>query len=269
MKANIDIHTQTLTVATYNVHCCLGNDDICDPHRILQALKTTNAHVIGLQQVKGNGHPTNGQDQGQFLAEKLDMELAAGFSVRRKKGADGTAILSRLPVEGIYDLDISVRGFQPRSCLFVTLRGSLGNILVCNTHLGANPVERRLQAKLIHNSITRMVKSIHMLIFLGDFNDWGTRSQVHQLFKHNLRLATTGALGFPLRSYPTYLPLFALDRVYCGTGFSVIRSFIPKNFVTKVASDHYPVVAELRPPAPGKVENLADTYRIRILTSST
>jgi endonuclease/exonuclease/phosphatase family metal-dependent hydrolase len=254
LKANIDIHKRRITVATYNVHCCLGNDDLCDPHRILQALQATDAHVIGLQQVKGDDHRINGRDQAQFLAEKLDMELAAGSSVRRKKGADGTAILSRLPVEGIYDLDITVRGFQPRSCLFVTLRGSLGNILVCNTHLGANRLERKLQARLIHNSITKMVKSIHRLIFLGDFNDWGTRSQVHQLFKHNLRLATTGALGFPLRSYPTYLPLFALDRVYCGTGFSVIRSFIPKNFVTRMASDHYPVVAELRPPVRAKVE---------------
>lgn len=144
----------------------------------------------------------------------------------------------------------------------------MGNIVVANTQLGQSRPERNLQAELIYDRLMKMVKSRDSLIFLGDFNDWGTISQVHNAFKNNLMLATKGRLGFPLRSYPTYLPLLPLDRIYCGMGFSVTRSFILKNSLTKMSSDHFPVVVELRPAVPAKVERVPHNYRLKSLAPS-
>jgi endonuclease/exonuclease/phosphatase family metal-dependent hydrolase len=183
-----------MIVMSYNIHYCLGTNGVCNPHRILETLQATDAHVIGLQEVKSNNHGLNGGDWAQFLAENLGMELAIGPNQTRKQGY-GTAVLSRLPIEGIYDLDITAPGFQPRSCLFVTLRGHMGNIVVANTQLGQSRPERNLQAKLIYDCLMKMVKSRDSLIFVGDFNDRGTISQVHNAFD----ACHKGKVGLPLK----------------------------------------------------------------------
>jgi len=257
-----------IIVVTYNIRCCLGTDGICNPRRIVETLQATNAHVIGLQEVKSDANGLNGGGQAQFLAEKLDMEFAIGSDRTRKQETYGTALLSRFPIEGTYNLDITIPGFQPRSCVLATLRGHMGNIIIANTHLGLGRRERNLQAKLIYDLLIKMVRSIDSLIFMGDFNDWGTVSQVHRLFKGSLKLATTGRLGFPLRSYPTYLPLLPLDRIYCGMGFLVTHSFVVKSSIARKASDHYPVVVELRPAVPARVKHLRQTFELKTLAPS-
>lgn len=259
---------ETMIVVTYNIHGCLGTDGVCNPHRVAETLQATNAHVIGLQEVRSGNHGLNEGGQAQFLAEKLDMEFTTGFKLTPKEGTFGNAILSRIPIEGTYNLDITVPGFRPRSCMLVTLRGYMGNILIANTHLGASRRERNSQVELIYDYLIKMVRSIDSLILMGDFNDWGTVSQVDKISKGEFRLASTGMLGFPLRSYPTYLPLLPLDRIYCGMGFLVTRSFILKNPVTRKASDHYPVVAELRPAATVLVRDFSKTFVLKSIAPS-
>jgi endonuclease/exonuclease/phosphatase family metal-dependent hydrolase len=49
-----------------------------------------------------------------------------------------------------------------------------------------------------------------------------------------------------LRTYPTRFPLLAVDHIFVNEQLAVNSISVVRNAETRVASDHFPLVAELR-----------------------
>jgi endonuclease/exonuclease/phosphatase family metal-dependent hydrolase len=83
------------------------------------------------------------------------------------------------------------------------------------------------------------------LILLGDFNSLPGSAPCRLLARHlrDIRTLVTPAPG--LRTFPTRYPLLALDHIFVSDRFQVTSVTVLQNEKTRVASDHYPLVADL------------------------
>jgi len=83
-----------------------------------------------------------------------------------------------------------------------------------------------------------------LLIVAGDFNDWGEKldAPMHLLGLH--RAGGAGALATRLNTFPSRLPLFAMDRIYMR-GLRCSGVTVPRGAAWARMSDHLPLMAEL------------------------
>jgi endonuclease/exonuclease/phosphatase family metal-dependent hydrolase len=77
---------------------------------------------------------------------------------------------------------------------------------------------------------------------LGDFNDWLPGRSVVHVLDHRLGRQPRPA------SFPVPLPIVALDRIWVHPTRALRRIFTHSTRTARVASDHFPVVAELEGP---------------------
>lgn len=231
-----------LRVATYNVHACVGTDGRHDPERIARVLDEIDADLVGLQELDSYEHDGAHIDQFSFLVERLGMRGAWGPTVPRRVGHFGNALLSRAPIGEIRKLDLSTPGHEARGALEVELALAGQPVRVVVTHLGLRASERRYQIERLCSELTD--DATKPLIVLGDFNEWWPMSGI--LRRLNQRW---GSVAY-VRSFPSRMPLFALDRIWVS---STAGPFLAKPHVSamsRVASDHLPVYADVvLPPA--------------------
>jgi endonuclease/exonuclease/phosphatase family metal-dependent hydrolase len=76
-------------------------------------------------------------------------------------------------------------------------------------------------------------------VVLGDFNDWIPGRTVADVLDQRL-----GRLPRP-RSFPAWRPLVALDRIWVQPARALRRIFAHRTPMSRIASDHVPVVAEI------------------------
>jgi len=222
-----------LRFATYNVHKCRGMDGRTMPSRIVDVLREIRADVIAMQEVMG------------FQAEAVSKEMALPFVIgenRKHRGAAyGNVVLSRLPIQGWRNYDLSVPGREPRGCLRVDLEVPNAGRLVhlFNVHLGTSYGERRSQGRrLVGNDLLADLALQHPRIVLGDFNEW-TRGLTTQLLRSHMRSA-----DFQSRSYPGLLPFLHLDHIYYDETLRLERFTVHRTRKALVASDHLPLVGD-------------------------
>ena len=83
-------------------------------------------------------------------------------------------------------------------------------------------------------------------MLLGDFNSL-PGSSVHRILSQKLRDTRTFLTPAPrLRTFPTRLPFLAVDHIFVNDHLQVENVAVVRNEQTRVASDHFPVVADLR-----------------------
>ncbi|SDB33566.1 Metal-dependent hydrolase, endonuclease/exonuclease/phosphatase family [Desulfonatronum thiosulfatophilum] len=227
-----------LTAATYNVHQWVGMDSFYDPFRGLKVLKELAADVIGLQEVNFPKHIKH-KITPSILAEELDMQLVVGKTLMRKEAFYGNVLLTNLPIQNVRRHDISVGSNEPRAVLDVDLQAETGLIRVLNTHFGLRFMERRRQ----HQRLLEILEEIDQretTILMGDFNEW-----LPLCFPFRKIMSIFKCLHAP-RSFPTYFPLLALDRILVAPAQSMIEIHVHKSRLAKITSDHYPVVATIK-----------------------
>jgi endonuclease/exonuclease/phosphatase family metal-dependent hydrolase len=113
---------------------------------------------------------------------------------------------------------------------------------VFNLHLGLGEPERREQLRRL--LLTRALRSIHQatpVVVAGDFNDvWGT------LGERMLAPADFRGPDRPLRTFPAWAPVRALDSLWVRGEVEVTTLERLRGKRTRTASDHLPLLAELR-----------------------
>src|ERR671935_3070981 len=134
-----------LTLATYNIHGCIGRDGVFDPDRILRVLHELDADVVALQEVDSREH--RGLQVLQCLAAETGMTPIAGPTLLRHARDYGNAVMTRLKIREIRKLDLSLPLHEPRGALDVDLECGGVNLQIIATHLGLNPAERRVQVQ--------------------------------------------------------------------------------------------------------------------------
>jgi endonuclease/exonuclease/phosphatase family metal-dependent hydrolase len=232
-----------LRIATYNIHRCRGMDRRTAPQRIAEVLREIGADVVALQEVIGAGPAGAGQ------AEEIGAALGMGWvmtSVRHlRHHLFGNVILSRYPIAHHSQYDLSWKTCEPRACQRADLDLGPGRVLhVYNVHLGTAVLERRYQAprlaSYVHDHRIRGPK-----VILGDFNEWmrglatKTLSSLFESIDIQSHLKRR-------RTYPGIFPMVHLDHIYYEGDVEVRAVELPRHRKALMASDHLPLVANLR-----------------------
>ncbi|WP_250452968.1 endonuclease/exonuclease/phosphatase family protein [Caballeronia sp. ATUFL_M2_KS44] len=239
-EAAIDIddmsaaRAKELRIATYNVHGAVGIDGKFAPERIAGVLAEMDADIFALQEVPlgGNGHP----DVLDVLQRMTELHAVAGPTLDTPERRYGNAVLTRYPVRAVRTLDLSFRSREPRGALDADIDcgGELWRVVA--THLGLASSERRAQVDQVLQSFDTPALPV---ILLGDLNEWFVYGRTLR------RLVTRFHRASALRTFPTRWPLFALDRIWVHPGERLMRVDVHRTPLSRIASDHYPLIAHI------------------------
>ncbi len=247
-----------LRVATYNIHAGAGQDQVFDLDRTADALRALHADVIGLQEVDVHwGARSDFADEARALAGKLRMRVffapiydldPAGQDGERRQY--GVAVLSRHPVLHAENHEITRLSTQSPDPVpapapgfaevVVGVRGT--RVHVYSTHLDhrADPAVRAAQ---VADMLAVMSADHGPKVLVGDFNAEPGAPELAPLW-HRLRDAAPDAGD----TYPAAGPVKRIDLVTVSPGI-VVRG---ARTVATEASDHLPVVTDLRVPRRGR-----------------
>ena len=231
-----------LRIATYNVHRCRGLDGRTRPDRIAAVLSATDADIIALQEVVGAG------PRGGGHAEEIGAALGMGWIMspaRLLRGQQfGNAVLSRFPITHHAGHDLSWKTCEPRRMQRVDIAIGGSTLHVYNVHLGTAILERRYQAE----RLATIVSDRHVSgpkIVLGDFNEW-MKGLTTTLLNAKLNSVRLEDFLPRRRTYPGLFPILHLDHIYYEGPIEVVGVELPRTRLTLVASDHLPLVADVR-----------------------
>jgi endonuclease/exonuclease/phosphatase family metal-dependent hydrolase len=220
-----------LTVATYNVHRCVGRDGQRNTARVLGVLRELDADVVALQELEWR--PAAALDLLADFAHALGCQGIAGPTLLKSDGHYGNAVLTRLPVRTVDRVDLSVPGREPRGALDLMLEAPRGALRVIATHLGLAPAERRHQIR----RILAMLAPVRPepVVLMGDLNEWFLWGRPLRWLRAHFGRAPAPA------TFPARRPFFALDRIWVEprnlrTGLAVHSTALARS-----ASDHLPV----------------------------
>lgn len=261
---------ERLRVATYNVHGCRGLDGRRSEKRIADVIAMLDVDVIGLQELDLNRPRSAGVDQAALIAEQLGWHRIFHPALRVADGQYGDAILSRYPMKLRQARElpsVTTRVCrESRAAIWVEIEAPGGRVQVINTHLGLGRRERFMQAELLAGpEWLGRVPTDDPLILMGDFNSLPA-SPAFRLLSQLLRDSRTLVRPAPrLRTFPTRYPLLAVDHILVNAQLDVNSVAVIRNAATRMASDHFPVVADLRYvcAGSGERENKANVSFVR------
>ncbi len=232
-----------LRIATYNIHRSRGMDRRVVPARVTEVLRAVDADVIALQEVVGAG-PT-GEGQAQEIGAALGMGWVMASVRLLRRHLFGNVILSRYPIAHHSQYDLSWRTCEPRACQRADLDVGQGRLVhIYNVHLGTAVLERRYQAPrlaaFVHDRRVAAPK-----VILGDFNEWMRGLATRTLSSLFESIDIRGHLK-RRRTYPGLFPVVHLDHIYYEGRVEVRGVELPRTRQALIASDHLPLVADLR-----------------------
>jgi endonuclease/exonuclease/phosphatase family metal-dependent hydrolase len=230
-------------VVTYNIHRCRGMDRRTRPERIAAMLATIDPDVAALQEVIGPGLTGAGHAEELGAALGMGWVMAPARELRRHQF--GNVILSRYPIREHAQYDLSWKTCEPRCSQRVAIDlAGLGTLQIFNVHLGTALLERRYQAR-------RLAAWVHdrrvpgPKIVLGDFNEW-SRGIAEDILAERLNSVDLYPHLKRRRTYPGFFPVLHLDHIYFEGNIEVRRIELPRTRLAMVASDHLPLVADIR-----------------------
>ena len=243
-----DDHAPRLRVATYNVHGCIGMDRVRSEKRIAEVIASLEADLVGLQELDLGRVRSAGVDQAALIAAQLGWERIFLPAMRRADEQYGNAILSRYPLRLERAVELPGTGSwycrETRVALWAVAQTDFGNVHVLNTHFGLGRAERFAQARFLAAAVGAAPMG-EPLLLLGDFNSLPTSRSIAQL---RVQLRSVRALlpqSGLCRTFPTRLPSVAVDHIFVNAFFDAKMLSVNRTPLARVASDHYPLVAEL------------------------
>lgn len=238
---------------SYNIHKCIGGiDRRYDPARIVAVIRAAAPDLCLLQEVANSAGRRDWHRQIDLLGEELGLRHRTWFANHRfrRGGEYGNAILSRWPITGTENIDLTVPGTKCRSVLHARIRvrtpaGRSRTVHAFCLHLGLTERIRDLQlARFLASSPFAHLHEHTPIVVAGDFNDvWG-KLGVRHLAPRGFRSA-----GARPRTFPAWAPLRALDSVWVR-GDLQLSDLVPmRETLARRASDHLPLIADLHLPA--------------------
>jgi len=237
-----------LRLVTYNIHKGIGGvDRRYDIHRVAHTIDHYAPDVALLQEVAQDSKVLGDDVQVDVLGDALELRHRSYFvNVRRwRLGEYGNAILSRYPISDTRNIDLTLPGKKRRSVLHAKIKVRSGRrtrtVHVFNLHLGLSGSERKKQLALFLDSDP--FRGLHPrtpIVVAGDFNDvWGTLGKF-------LEPAGFRSMGKPIRTFPAWGPVRALDSIYTRGDIALESVMSSRLKAARRASDHLPLIADLR-----------------------
>lgn len=244
----------SLRVMTVNVHKGFSflNRRFILPE-LREAVRAVGADVVFLQEVLGSHalHAARVTEwpaapQYEFLADAIWPQFAYGRNAVYPHGEHGNAVLSKYPIVGWRNHDVSISGPEQRGLLHCVLHppGRSATIHVICVHLGLRESHRMQQLERLCTMVKTEVPDDAPLVVAGDFNDWRRRAHAVLARRVGLREVFVQAYGEAARTFPARFPTLALDRIYVRHARVQAPMVLPRRPWAHL-SDHAPLAAEL------------------------
>jgi endonuclease/exonuclease/phosphatase family metal-dependent hydrolase len=210
-----------LRVMTWNIHKGIGGvDRRYRPERIIELIAHYGPDIVLAQEVDENVKRSAFHRQVDTLGEALAMRHRGyGPNVKVARGRYGNAILSRWPVRDVRNIDLTIKPKKARGALYAKVRVRKGRrsrtVVLFNMHLGLAGFERKIQLR-------RLIDKFEPAGF-------------HQA-------------GGLVNTFPAYLPTRPLDGIHVRGEVKVERCFRSRLKLARSASDHLPLIADLKLP---------------------
>lgn len=240
---------QDIRLMTYNIHHGVGIDGRYKLSRIRRIIAEQAPDIVTLQEVDCGVPRSRGDDQTRQLAEALNMHCLHCVTHKVKGGDYGIAVLSRFPLLTNHRYDLTHKRREPRWCMRVDVEAAPGSMLhIFNVHLGLLVGERRFQRSRMLSEAILLAKDLHHpVVLMGDFND----RPVPVVHREMSRFFSDVFTALGQHCGPTFHwgPIrWRLDHVYTSPGLAVRQAQVINSPQTRLASDHRPILAVIRPP---------------------
>ena len=230
-----------LSLASYNIHSCIGGDGQLNPGRVAEVIRQTGADIAALQEVDARHRAGTYLDQWAFLADAMGGECVPGISLRTHRNIFGNALLTRHPIRAVRLHDISVNRREPRGVIDADILVNGRSLRIIATHFGLHSKERRMQADLLLAILTLPVSDTEPptdgTILLGDFNEW--RRDLRNLDKLARQFHPSPAPP----TFPARYPMLPLDRILVQGDLRLNGLRAHRSAIARMASDHLPICA--------------------------
>lgn len=227
-------------IGSYNIHGCVGLDKRYDVQRVAGVIRELGCDAVGLQEVDGRPGEQTDSMQLQDLAAATGMTAIAvnTHTVTPPRFRKTNALLTCREIRSMRSYDLTFEGQEPRSALDVELLVEGRPVRVVVTHLGLGAHERRYQVRKLLTALSG-IPAEQAVVLLGDINEWLPVGRPLRWLQSALGKAPAG------RSFPVWAPLLALDRIWARPPGLVGMFEVHRSPTARVASDHYPVKANI------------------------
>lgn len=233
----------TLRVMSYNIHHGEGIDGKLDLERIARLIRDARADIVGLQEVDRGCARTQKRDLPAELAQLTGLTVRFDKNIAHDGGDYGNAVLTRFPIKRAQNTPLkSFANGEQRGVQQLVLDVHGREVLFLNTHLDArrDPVEREHSATELRALVA--AAGGKPVILVGDFNAVPTAPSVVAVrdFLADAWMLLDQGHGYTI---PVRQPTRRIDYVF------ITRATIEPlkmEVLRSEASDHLPIVAELR-----------------------
>lgn len=238
-----------LRLLTYNVHRCIGIDGRLSPERVAAAIAATEPDIVVLQELDVGRARTGGVDQAEIVARELGMQMHFHPALRVMEELYGDAILTELPSRLVRAGPLpgfkGWRVLEPRGALWAELDVGGVRLQIVNTHLGIVPRESAVQMEwLLGPEWLGHPDCSDPLILAGDLNAVpGTRTY-RRISRHLRDAQIHQKIRSTRPTFPARMPVLRIDHVFVSPSIEVARAQVVRSALTRVASDHLPVLVE-------------------------
>ncbi|MFE3837174.1 endonuclease/exonuclease/phosphatase family protein [Pseudogemmobacter sonorensis] len=228
-----------LRIATYNIRKAMGTDRRRDPARILQVIAGLGADVVLLQEADFRLPPRPPAIDPSEIERRTGLVPVAFGHGRASLGWHGNALLIRPGMRLIRAGHHDLPGLEPRGFVEAELERAGQRLRVMGVHLGLLRSSRRNQLTALNGLLGPQDRLSVPTLIAGDFNERSLEVGLGRLARR-FRILDGGA------TYHSRFPLFALDRIAMTEEFHPERIEAFRSPEARLASDHLPLVAELR-----------------------
>lgn len=221
--------------ATWNIQKCVGLDFRRDPERTARVIDGLGADVVALQEVDKRFGARPAALSTEIVTRMTDLRPVEIARNEVSIGWHGNAILVRDSVEVSRVVHIDLPALDPRGAVMTELTTGEQSWRVVACHLGLLRRHRRAQL----SAILKVVEARPRVptVIMGDMNEWSRARGLEAL--HGFNVISPG------NSFHSRRPVAPLDRVAIGPSITCVNSGVVKTHMTRIASDHLPIWADL------------------------
>ncbi|WP_082859360.1 endonuclease/exonuclease/phosphatase family protein [Microbulbifer sp. Q7] len=249
-----------MRVMTYNVHICKGMDGKISPERIARVIARYSPDIVALQEVDVRRKRTGGIDQAHQISKLLSMDCHFQPAMHVEDERYGDAILSPHPLRLIHkgilpgpsEKSRHHERAEPRGALWMEVDFHGIAVQIFNTHLGLTKGERLRQIDALTGE--EWMGSPHCprpRILVGDFNALPGSAEIKRLTSilDDTQIKLPGHK--PRGTFFSRLPKARIDYIFVDQAVQVNDIHVPRSELTRLASDHLPLIADLKIPRTG------------------
>jgi len=246
--ARTDSH---LRVMTYNTHGCSGMDGRVSPRRIARVIREQMPDIVALQELDLGRRRSRAEDQAAIIAREVGMHAVFCPTVTRGDEHYGHALLSHWPIQIVRRArlpeDPNSWWEEPRAAIWARVIVAGATVNIVTTHLGLGVKEREIQVRaLLGPDWLGPVIDEEPVLVCGDFN-FLPNSLPYRLACHRLRDAQLlDPTVRPVNTFSSLQPLVRIDHMFVSPHFVRESIVAVRNDLTRVASDHLPLLADFQ-----------------------